>query len=193
VVVHHQRERILAAALAEIAERGYRAVSVGDIVKRAAIARAKFYENFSSKEDCFSVAYERAVEEVVTRVAEGCAELPEAGFPERVSVGVTHLLAYLAEDPVRARACVVEAPSVSGAVEARREQGLKELAALLHSARRPGSEDSLPETVEESVLGGVYWLLYHAILSGKPKDLQKMRPELVEFVLLPFGGVGPAP
>jgi len=37
VVSHHQRQRILAAAVALIAERGYRRVTVADIVKRANI------------------------------------------------------------------------------------------------------------------------------------------------------------
>lgn len=193
VVVHHQRERILAAALAEISERGYRAVSVGDIVKRAAIARAKFYKNFSSKEDCFAVAYERTSAELVALVAAECAKSEEASFAERVRAGLGGLLTYLAEDPARARACVVEAPAVGEALETRRELCLEELGALLYGARGPVSRDSLPETVEESVLDGVYWLVYHAILEGRPKDLSEMLPELVEFVLLPFESVETAP
>jgi AcrR family transcriptional regulator len=55
VIVHHQRERIL-TAVELIAERGYRAVTIAYIVRRAAIARGRFYENFASREDCFFIA-----------------------------------------------------------------------------------------------------------------------------------------
>ncbi len=191
VVVHHQRERILAAAVELIAERGYRAVTVADIVKRAAIARLKFYENFSSKEDCFLAAYDRAFDEAVRSVGEAC-EAPAASFPERVAAGIAVLLDYIAAEPALARACFIEAPSLGAAMQGRREQALAGFAPLLHGARQGAGEAELPETVEESVFDGLYWLLYDAILTGEPERVEELRPQLVEFVLLPFLGAAAA-
>jgi AcrR family transcriptional regulator len=188
VVVHHQRERILTAVVELVAERGYRAVTVADIVKRAAIARLKFYENFSSKQDCFLAAYDRALEEAARRVGEACEQLP-ASFPERVSAGIAALLDYAAADPAQARACFVEAPSLGAAMAGRREQALTAFAPLLAGAREGGGgEAELPSTVEEAVFDGLYWLLYDAILTGTPERVEELRPQLVEFALLPFLG-----
>jgi AcrR family transcriptional regulator len=191
VVVHHQRERILTAAVELIAERGYRAVTVADIVKRAAIARLKFYENFSSKSDCFLAAYDRGLGEATRRVGEACEQHPDS-FPERVSAGITALLGYAAAEPALARACIVEAPLLGVAMKGARERALAGFAPLLGGGRREAGAAELPQTVEESVFDGLYWLLYDAILSGAPEQLEELRPQLVEFALLPFLGAAAA-
>src|SRR5258705_2525937 len=69
-VVQHQRARIIHGLADEIADRGYREVTVADIVKRAGVARNTFYANFGSKEECFLAASDLAGEEAMRRVAE---------------------------------------------------------------------------------------------------------------------------
>jgi AcrR family transcriptional regulator len=191
VIVHHQRERILKAAVELIAERGYRSVTVADIVKRAATARLKFYENFSSKQDCFLAAYDAALAEATRRVGEACERHPDS-FPERVSAGIAALLDFGTAEPALARACVVEAPLLGAAMQGARERALAGFAPLLGGARQALGEAELPPSVEESVFDGLYWLLYDAILTGAPEQLEQLRPQLVEFALLPFLGAAAA-
>src|SRR6187431_898049 len=105
VVVHHQRQRILGAASKVFAQRGYRQVSVADIVKAAAIARGRFYEHFGSKEDCFFALYDAAAWTALERVAAACEE-PAEEFPERVAAGIAALLEYMEADRELARACL---------------------------------------------------------------------------------------
>jgi AcrR family transcriptional regulator len=187
VVLHHQRERILAAVVELVAERGYRNVSVAAIVKRAGTARLKFYELFASKEDCFLAAYDAGLEQASARVA---AALAEAGDSPagRVDAGIGALLAFLDERPDLARAVVLEAPSLGGAIGDRREATLAAFTPLFAGARPGGRKAKLPANLEETVLDGLYWLLYDAILSGRPKRLVKLRPSLVEFALMGSGG-----
>jgi AcrR family transcriptional regulator len=187
VVTHHQRERMLTAAVELVAERGYRAVTVADIVKRAATARLKFYENFSSKQDCFFAAFDRALEGALRRAGEAVEEAGDS-FPARVSAGIAALLAYIAAEPAAARACVVEGPSLGPEMEERGGRATEGFAALLRGGREAARETELPENTEESVLGGLYWLLYHALLSGEPEKIEELRPDLVEFALAPFLG-----
>jgi AcrR family transcriptional regulator len=47
------RRRLLDGLAASIAENGYRATTVADIVRRARTSRRTFYEHFSDKEACF--------------------------------------------------------------------------------------------------------------------------------------------
>jgi AcrR family transcriptional regulator len=191
VVVHHQRERILTAVVELVAERGYRAVTVADIVKRAAIARLKFYENFGSKQDCFLAAFDAGLEEATGRVGEAVDSAGDS-FPDRVRAGITALLDLFSERPALARACVLEAPSLGAAMGDRRQRGLAAFAPLLAGAREGGGEAELPGSVEESVFDGLYWLLYDAILTGTPERVEELRPQLVEFALLPFLGAAAA-
>lgn len=187
VVAHHQRQRILNGAAQVFAERGYRQVSVADIVKAAAIARGRFYDNFSSKEDCFFALYDSATEATLEGVGKACGESTES-FPERVGAGIGALLAAIEADPALARACVVEGPAVGPAINDRFEKLIGDFAALLRSGRGEDGSSELPESVEETVVGGLYWLLYHALLEQKPKRIGRLRPQLVEFSLIPFIG-----
>ncbi len=187
VVAHHQRQRILAGAAKVIAERGYRQVSVADIVKSAAIARARFYENFGSKQDCFFALYDEAAASALASTAAACKDI-DGAFAEQVGAALAALLDHLAADPAVAKALIVEGPVVGPAISPRFESLIRDFAALLRQGR-PQTETELPDTVEETVVGGLYWLLYYALLEGRPKKLQKLLPQLTEFSLIPFAGV----
>jgi AcrR family transcriptional regulator len=187
VVAHHQRRRILVGAAKVFAERGYRQTSVADIVKAAAIARGRFYDNFASKEACFLALYDTGTEATLESVGQACADSLES-FPERVGAGITALLAAIETEPDLARACIVEGPAVGPAISNRFEEVVGDFAALLRSGRDGVGSSELPETVEETVVGGLYWLLYHALLEGRPKKINRLRSQLVEFSLIPFIG-----
>src|SRR5713226_4990832 len=51
-----QRERLLRAVIAAMAETGFRDVTVADIVRRARVSRVALYANFADKEACFLAA-----------------------------------------------------------------------------------------------------------------------------------------
>lgn len=187
VLVHHQRQRILAGAARAISERGYRETSVADIVKSAAVARARFYENFASKEDCFFALYDSATDGALAAVETACAESGE-DFPGRVRVGLRALLGYLEADPDLARAWILEGPTVGAPINDRFERLIAGFATLLRRGRSGAPAAELPDTVEETVAGGLYWFLYYALLDGRPKKIGKLLPQLVEFSLIPFAG-----
>lgn len=192
VVVRHQRERILTAVVEVAAENGYRKTSVAAIIKRAGVAKPKFYENFSSKEDAFLNALDAGLEAASERLAAAC-EAAGAELPARVDAGLAALLEYLAERPALARAAFLEAPLLGPAAGDRRARALAAFAPLLDGAREAaGGEAALPANLEETVFDGLYWLVYEAILAGEPEPLTKLRPSLVEFALLPFLGPGGA-
>lgn len=64
-VARSQRGRLLFAIVQAIAEKGYAATTVADIVERAAVSRSTFYEQFADKESCFLDAYSFGVEYVL--------------------------------------------------------------------------------------------------------------------------------
>src|SRR5215467_29304 len=57
-VERNQRDRLFAAMIACVAERGYAATSVEDIVELSGVSRRSFYDSFSDKAECLKAAVE---------------------------------------------------------------------------------------------------------------------------------------
>lgn len=183
VVSHHQRQRILRAAAEVFAASGYRQVAVADIVKQAGVGRGRFYEHFSSKEDCFLALYDFGASSALHVVEEACSE-PALTFAERVQAGIAAFLDYVEANPDLARSCIVEGPAAGPAATARFESAIAEFASLLRNSRGEADEEQLPHDVEETLVGGLYWILYYAVLEHRPKKLGRLLPQLAEFSLI---------
>lgn len=171
----HQRQRITTALAEVVSEKGFEAVTVGDVVKRAGIARNTFYENFSSKEDCFLAAQEQAMSTVLERVR-GAAAAFES-WPERVR----------GEEPALARVCVVEVLAAGPAAIAHYEESQQTFVSLFRLGRDV-SPRQLPETLEEAIVGGVFWIVYQRLVAARAEGIPELLPELVEFSLTPYLG-----
>jgi AcrR family transcriptional regulator len=186
VVVHHQRERILTATVKLVAENGYRSVSVAAIVAEAGVSRLKFYENFGSKQDAFIAAFGAGAEEVAARVEANVAEVDDP--VARLVAGTGAALDLLDARPDLARALIIEAPSLGAEIPDQRERLMAPFAPLLAGLRSADGAEDPPPATEQTVLDGLYSLLYDAVLAGKPKRITKLRPALVEFAVAPFLG-----
>jgi AcrR family transcriptional regulator len=186
-IVQHQRARIVAALAEETAERGYRAVTVAHIVKRAGIARNTFYENFSCKEDCFLAAQEFAMSAALERVVAAAGELE--AWPQRVRAGLTAFLTYVAEEPALARTCMVESLSAGPASVKYYEESQQAFVSLFQLGRDVSPHGGeLPDTLEEALIGGVFWIVYQRLSDPKPIKILELLPELTEFILTPYLG-----
>src|ERR1700743_3105155 len=161
-IARHQRARIVAALAEETMEKGYRAVTVADIVRRAGIARNTFYDNFSSKEDCFLATQDYAVEESLRRVVDAATE--KEGWEARLAAGLGAFLEYVASEPALPRTCLVEGLSAGDAAHGRNEQSLQAFLPLLRIGREDSPHgDELPETLEETIVGGIFWIIYQRV------------------------------
>jgi AcrR family transcriptional regulator len=179
--------RIVSALARETCEKGYRSVTVADIVKRAAIARNTFYENFSSKEDCFLAAQQLAMSAALERVVAAAGELES--WPQRVQAGLAAFLEYVTSEPALARTCLVEALSAGPAAVKHYEESQQAFVSLFRLGRdvSPRGRD-LPETLEEAIIGGVYWIVYQRLAVSEVSTVAELLPELVEFALTPYLG-----
>jgi AcrR family transcriptional regulator len=186
-IAQHQRARIISALAEETGEQGYRAVTVADIVRRAGIARNTFYENFSSKEDCFLAASEFAVAEALGRVVGAASKVDS--WPSRVNSGLAAFLHYVASEPGLARTCIVEALSAGPASIERYERSIQTFVPLFRMGRKVSSHgEELPGTLEETIIGGIFWIVYQRIIMGQTERIGELLPELVEFSLTPYLG-----
>ncbi len=186
-IAQHQRARIISALAQETMKKGYRAVTVADIVRQAGIARNTFYENFSSKEDCFLAASDFAVDEALKRVVEAASEVES--WPDRVDAGLAAFLHYVAGEPALARTCIVEALAAGPAAVERYERSIQSFVPLFRMGRKVSPQgEELPATLEETIIGGIFWIVYQRIIMGETAQIEELLPELVEFSLTPYIG-----
>jgi AcrR family transcriptional regulator len=106
VVERNQRERLIAAMAEVCAERGYAAVSVADITRRAAVSTASFYKQFVDKQACLLASFEELFGRFAEAVEQACGE--EAEPREKVRTGVRVATELLAADLPTARLLTVE-------------------------------------------------------------------------------------
>ena len=186
-ITRHQRVRIIGALALEISEQGYRQVTVSDIVKRAGIARNTFYENFRSKEDCFLAAQEYAMSTALERVVAAAGELED--WPRRVCAGLSAFLDYVVEEPALARTCMVESLSAGPAAVRYYEESQQAFISLFQLGRgvSPHGAD-LPETLEEAIIGGIFWIVYQRLAVAETPAIGELLSELIEFALTPYLG-----
>ncbi len=177
-------------AIAELtAEQGYEATKIADIVRRAGVARKTLYDNFEGKEDVFLAAFDAAVDEAMRRIEAECGKV-EGGWEERIQAGLAAFLGYIAEEPALARMCMIEALSATPAATERYEDAMQRFVEL--TKRNVPHDDRLPETIEETLIGGVAWIVYQQIRRQEAEKAEDLLPELSEFVLGPYLGAGGA-
>ena len=185
----HKRRRIMDAIAELSAEQGYEATKIGDIVRRARVARKTLYDNFDGKEEVFLSAFDTAFEEAMRRVEEACAAA-EGDWDERLATGLAAFLDCVAERPALAQMCMVEAISATPAAKARYEDALGAFVEL--TAAIAPRDDRLPETIDETVVGGVAWIVYQKIRRGEAAQAPELLPELTEFMIAPYLGAAAA-
>jgi AcrR family transcriptional regulator len=188
-VALHKQRRIMDAIAELAAEQGYEATKIGDIVRRAGVARKTLYDNFEGKEELFLAAFDAAVEEIMRRIEEACAAVG-GGWDERVEAGLGAFLEYVAEEPARARMCLIEAMSATPAATRRYEDAMRSFVEL--TGRNVPHSDQLPETIEETLVGGVAWIVHQKIRRHEAEQAMDLLPELAEFVLAPYRGAAAA-
>jgi AcrR family transcriptional regulator len=186
-IARHQRARIISALAEEAAAKGYRAVTVADIVKRAAIARSTFYELFSSKEECFLAAQRYAMSTALERVVDAAGEIDD--WPQRVRAGLRAFLRYVIDESALARTCMVEALMAGPSSFQYYEESLQAFVSLFKLGRTVSTHgDDLPEVLEEAIIGGVFWITYQRLILGEEESIEALLPEILEFALTPYLG-----
>jgi AcrR family transcriptional regulator len=183
-----QRRRILEATADLVAEQGYPETTIEQIVRQAKVGYATFYKHFADKQEAYLALFDAATERTVY-VVEEAYDGEDGPWTDKVGAALGALLKIVAAHPTTARACMVEALTAGPEAAARHEAALKRFAPLL----RPGRElnprrERLPETLEDTLAGGVLWVVNQRLLAGQVGEIRALLPEALEFLLRPYVG-----
>jgi AcrR family transcriptional regulator len=188
-VAQNQRDRILAAVADACSAKGYGEMSVEDIIAAAGVSRRTFYEHFKNKEHAFLAAYDAVVAQLLQRVNGAVESAPD--LPDKVRAGLGAFLGFLANEPAFARMCVVDVLAAGPEAVARRDGAMRGFSQLiLENVRTVIGDDAPPalDVIAETVVGGIYEVVYARVLRREFDQLPRLLPDLVYALLLPFMG-----
>jgi len=195
-VVASQRGRLIDAMAQVVAEKGYAATTVADVVERAGVSRRTFYEQFADKEVCFLAAYDVGLAAVLSRIQEAVEAGPAAGWREQARAGVGAFLTLLASEPAFARALQVEILTAGPAALERRAGMLVMFSGIwrsVHDAARAeeAALPALPDEVFTVLTAGLEELIRDCIRTKGTAALPELTEPILRAVFAVFGG-GPS-
>lgn len=174
-----QRDRMLVALAEAMAERGFVGTSVGDIIKRAGVSRETFYQQFSSKQDCFLAAFSVSGDLLRAHLTE-LADAP--GTPrQRLDAMFGAYLEQLIEHPAFARLFLVEVYAAGPEAMALRAERQHTLA--LGLARLLDRLDDEGLLACDVLVAGIGSLVTMPLMTGDHDRLRALRGPLVDLAL----------
>jgi AcrR family transcriptional regulator len=194
VVEASQRTRLLEAMAAVVAQRGYAATAVADVIRAAGVSRKTFYEHFTNKEDCFLQAYELGVQLLLEAIEAAQAE--HAHDPlSAADAGVRAYLATLASRPEFARTFLIEAHAAGPAVHERRAEVLlrfeEQLRRVSDEVRRRNPQlPAPPDHRYRAVVGANNELVTEHVRVHGPAGVEALHERLLDVTLALLVGPG---
>jgi AcrR family transcriptional regulator len=188
VVVKSQRERIVDATAAIVAEKGLAGLTIPEIASRANVSHETFYEMYPTKKDAFLGAQKVGMHQAF-RIVVSAYEAHKPDWPRAVAEGLCALIAYLHSEPAHAHLSIVDTFAASPETLEIRGEILRGFAVYLSPGERPSSTDfDVPAIAAEAVVGGIWQVLHHYIASNCLDELLEAAPQLVYLLLTPFVG-----
>jgi AcrR family transcriptional regulator len=176
----NQRERLFAAMVATVADKGYETTTVADLVELSGVSRSAFYRHFEDKQACFIAAVEAMVEPTLKRL--GADESAPPGM-ERARQAFTSLIETIVEQPAAAKMCVVEvyaAGEAGAALVDRTMESATELAAAL--LEQVPERQGMPRELVRSIVGGIQKVIHKRLYRGQEKELLDLVPQLWDWI-----------
>ncbi|HEX3733993.1 MAG TPA: TetR/AcrR family transcriptional regulator [Solirubrobacterales bacterium] len=163
-----------------MADKGYEATTVADLVELSGVSRSAFYRHYADKQACFLAAIEALVGPTLRRIA-GDESAP-AGM-ERARHAFTSLIELIVSQPAAAKMVFVE-------IYAAGPEGAKLVDKTMDSATALAQQmlDQMPERggmppeLVRSIAGGIQKVIHKRLYRGKEGELLDLVPQLGDWI-----------
>ncbi|HEX3432603.1 MAG TPA: TetR/AcrR family transcriptional regulator [Solirubrobacteraceae bacterium] len=187
-VIKSQRERIVDATAAIVAEKGFAGLTIPEIASRANVSHETFYEMYPTKHAAFLGAQKVGLHQAL-RVTRDAYEAHADAWHGGVAAGMHALMEYVCSEPSHAHLTLVDTFGASPEAIEIRESALQAFTAYL----QPGFEHApahvdVPDVAAEAVAGGIWQVLHHYIEQNRMDELCDAAPQLIFLTLNPFLG-----
>jgi AcrR family transcriptional regulator len=182
-VARNQRERLFAALVAVVAEKGYEATRVADLLELSGVSRSAFYEHFGDKEDCLLAALDAFVGPTIGAIANVEADSGPLG-EEQTRIAFEAIVRLIVEQPATSRMCFVEiyaaGPRAVEKIDRTTDTFQDFIGTTLH--RMPGREEMPPE-IARAVMGGMRKIIHTRLYRGEEGELIQLIPQMWDWGL----------
>lgn len=167
-----------------VADKGYPATTIADVVRHARMSKRTFYEYFADKEACFLETYATMSSDLLARVAEAAGGSP----PEQaIDAAVRAYFSSLDERRVMVRAFLSEIHGAGPAALALRRKIHLKFAALLRTSvdrahRRGAKVSALTPDMSIALVGGINELVLCALERGHKAALSTLADTATELI-----------
>jgi AcrR family transcriptional regulator len=185
LVAASQRNRLLEAMTTLVAEKGYGAVTIGDIVRHAGTAKRTFYDHFPDKLSIFLEALDLITE---TLLASGRRAFATTGsVRERCEYSLRGYLALLVSMPSTAKVFYLEAQAAGPEAVMRRYdvqlKFVRHIVALSRAAAAEGKGQELSELHALAVVSAIHGLIYAHLQRHGPDSLLEISDAVVDLAV----------
>jgi len=181
-VARNQRERLFAAMVAVVAEKGYEATRVADLLELSGVSRSAFYEHFGDKEECLLAALDAFVGPTTRSIVGVASDKPPTG--DAVREAFEALIGLIVEQAAAARMCFVEiyaaGPRAMEEIDRTTDSFQGFVTATLD--QMPGREKLPPELVR-ALIGGLRKVIHTRLYRGEEEELIELIPQLWDWAL----------
>jgi AcrR family transcriptional regulator len=186
-VARAQRERLLRAMVAVVAELGYTNVRIADVVDRARVSRHSFYAQFADKEQCFLAAHADGVALILERLRPWAVSSADVAPVVQLRRGIAAYLDLASNEPEFARCMLIELQASGPAGLHARLAAHRQIAAMLqlwHERARHNqpSWPAIPPTRYAASVGAVHDLLFDVIARECPESVPALEDAAVDAV-----------
>ncbi len=180
-----------------VADKGYLAATVSDVVAAAHVSRSTFYALFESKEACFLEAFRLGVE-MIERRAEAAALAAVGDARARLQAAVREYLSTLAAEPRFARSYLVEINTAGPAALLARDAALVRWSDQMRrsfEAIQREQPDLVMPTADAlfTLVAGFDGLVAVWVRGGRVGEIPALEPELSGTALALLEGTRPRP
>ena len=182
-VVANQRARLYAAMVELVSERGFGAVTVAELTRRAGVSKHTFYERFADKETCFLCVYDVIVRHAARRVGAAQRDCRD-DWRQGLELAFCAFAGEIESEPRAARLALVEA-FAGGPAALERMRQAEELFAGMIEQSFAGAPDHVPvpPLIVRGIVAGVHRVARAQLLAGRAHELAGMAEELLEWAL----------
>jgi AcrR family transcriptional regulator len=163
------RRRLLDALTESIADIGYRATTVGDIVARARTSRRTFYRHFADKEACFIALLSDANRRLIGAVTD--AVDPKSPWDRQIRQAITAYITMVESEPALVLSWIRDLPSLGARAHTLQRDMLEGFVATVQTLS--GTEElraagiaPIPRPVAIILLGGLRELIAWTVEDG---------------------------
>jgi len=166
---------------------GYEATTLQEVAQRAGVSPSSFQRRYGGRDECFAVAYEAAAEELVERLLEAGRQAPN--WRAGLRAALRELLRFVAEQPLLAKALILEVRAARGDAWLEHQQLVDRLVAAIDSAReQPGALTSASPMTAGFMVGAIEESIALEIGSGRAEEAERLLPDLAHLVVLNYFG-----